>query len=241
MVATSWEHLAELLQAQPASIAIIDPTADGARNTVEFEQLVSAHPSLQVMAYMPLTPAAFRAVASLSKVGLGHAMLYSHDDSPERLLAHIDRLRASPLTDRILAELRPSLSRLPLALTRAVEEMFEDPDRYLNAREIAVNAKVTLARLYRSFHAVDLASPKKLLIAAKLVRAYTYLGDPGQSVRSVSRKLGYRQPRILADHTFEVFGLNPSRLRTHVSETDLVARLVAWLNAREAIVNVARS
>jgi hypothetical protein len=40
----------------------------------------------------------------------------------------------------------------------------------------------------------------------------------GQSVAGVSTKLAYRNPRIFAEHTNEVFGLNPSRVRSHMSE-----------------------
>lgn len=227
-VATSWQQLLEIVANSPIGAVVIDPSAEGAGRVIDLQQMITAYPSIPVLAYVPLTPAAFRAVAELSKVGLEEVILYSHEDSAERLRVTLDMVRASPLTGRMLKGLRPKLSLLPLALAKSVEEMFEEPHRYVSAQDIAVTAKLPTSRLYRSFQSVDLASPKKVLIAAKLLRGYTYLSDPGHSVQGVSRKLGYRRARIFTNQAYDVFGMNPSRLRAHVSEETAVSRLLEW-------------
>jgi len=99
---------------------------------------------------------------------------------------------------------------------------------YLSAHHLAVTSKVPISRLYRAFQSVDLASPKRVLVAAKLLRGYTYLRDPGNSVQGVSLKLGYRKSRIFADQAHEVFGLNPSRLTAYITEDSAVTRLLEW-------------
>jgi methylphosphotriester-DNA--protein-cysteine methyltransferase len=108
--------------------------------------------------------------------------------------------------------------------------MFAEPHRYPNAQDMATSADVTIVRLYRAFHAADFAAPKKVNVAAKLLRAYTHLSDPGQSVSGASIKLAYRNPRIFAEHTNEVFGVNPSRMRSRVNEDQLVETLLAWVD-----------
>lgn len=228
VVSRSWPHLIEMVENHPIGIVVVDPSTAGAGSFAEFQQLFNAYPSLPVLAYVPLTPAAFRAVAELSKVGLEEVILYSHEDSAERLRSILDRVRASPLTGQMLQGLRPKLDLLPLVLTKSIEEMFEEPHRYVSAHDLAVKARLPVSRLYRSFHSVELASPKKVLIAAKLLRGFTYFSDPGHSVRGVSRRLGYRKSRIFADQSNEVFGMNPSRLRTHVSGDTVVRRLIEW-------------
>ncbi|HVF39755.1 MAG TPA: hypothetical protein VM939_07635 [Gemmatimonadaceae bacterium] len=233
VVAQSWDDLEGLIRAHPVAIAIIDPSADGTVETTRFERLIAAHPSLPIVAYVSLSASSFRAVTELSRLGLEHVILQAHDDAAEQMLAKIDRVSASPLTSRLLQSLRPCLGQLPIPLAKAVEELFAEPHRYQSAKDIAVNARVPTVRLYRSFHAVNLASPKKLLVAAKLLRGYGYLADTGHSVRSVSKKLGYRRARIFADHTSQVFGINPSRLRAHVTEEAAIARLLSWINAAE--------
>ena len=75
--------------------------------------------------------------------------------------------------------------------------------------------------------------PKKVVIAAKLLRAYAHLSDPGQSVGGASTKLAYRNPRIFADHMHEVLGVNPSRLRSSLSEDQVIEKLVDWMALRD--------
>jgi AraC-like DNA-binding protein len=225
--AKSWAELETMLQVEPVSVALIDPSADGASKTLEFQRITAAYPSLPILAYVPLTPAAFRAVAQLSRVGLEHVILYSHDDSADRLVHTIDKVRASPLTDRFLEALRPRLSQLPLAISRSVEEMFAEPHRYPNAQDIAMSANVSIVRMYRAFQSAGFAAPRKLVIAARLLRAYKHLTDPGQSVGGVATKLAYRSPRIFAEHTHEVFGMNPSRLASYVNEDEALDTLLA--------------
>jgi AraC-like DNA-binding protein len=229
IVARTWAELDQMLHVHPVTVALIDPSADGASKTVEFERLAANYPSLPIIAYVPLTPSAFRAVAQLSKLGLEHVILYSHDDSAERMIATIDKVRANPLTERFIEELQPRLDQLPLGISKVVVEMFAEPHRYPNAQDMATNANVTIVRLYRAFSAADFAAPKKMVVAAKLLRAYTHLSDPGQSVGGASTKLSYRNPRIFAEHTNEVFGVNPSRLRARVTEDQLVETLFAFV------------
>jgi len=233
VVAKTWPDLEQMLHVHPVTVALIDPSADGASRTVEFERIKEAYPSLPIIAYVPLTPCAFRAVAQLSKLGLDHVILYSHDDSAERMITTIDKVRANPLTERFVAELQPRLDRLPLAISKVVVELFAEPHRYPNAQDIATGANVSIVRLYRAFQSADLSAPKKIVIAAKLLRAYAHLSDPGQSVGGASTKLAYRNPRIFAEHTNEVFGVNPSRLRSRISEDQVVAKLLAWVVLKE--------
>ncbi|HEU4877838.1 MAG TPA: hypothetical protein VFT21_00205 [Gemmatimonadaceae bacterium] len=236
LVANTWAELEKMLNVHPISVALIDPSADGASKTLEFERISSAFPSLPIIAYVPLTPSAFRAIAQLSKLGLEHVILYSHDDSAERMMATIDKVRANPLTERFIDALRPRLDKLPLAMSKVVAEMFAEPHRYPNAQDMATNANVSIVRMYRAFQSADLAAPKKLVVAAKLLRAYTHLSDPGQSVGGASMKLAYRNPRIFAEHTNEVLGVTPSRMRTHLTEDRLVETLLAWVGKESVVV-----
>ena len=234
VVARTWVELQEMLNVNPVSVALIDPSADGAAKTMEFERVSAAFPSLPIIAYVPLTPSAFRAIAQLSKAGLEHVILYSHDDSAERMIATIDKVRANPLTERFVDALRPKLDKLPRSISKVVVEMFAEPHRYPNAQDMATSADISIVRLYRAFRAADLAAPKKVAVAAKLLRAYTHLSDPGQSVAGASMKLAYRNPRVFAEHINEVFGVTPSRMRSRVNEDQLVETLLAWVDKESA-------
>jgi AraC-like DNA-binding protein len=228
MSAETWTELRELLHTSPITVALVDPSTDGSRTTTEFERITKAYPSLPFIAYVPLTAAAFRAVAQLSHLGLEHVILYSHDDSSERMMAMIDKVRSSRLTERFIEAIRPRLERLPLGIANAVREMFAEPHRYPSAQDVAVSANVSIVRLYRSFQSADLAPPRKMVVAARMLRGYVHLSDPGQSIRGVSAKLAYRNARIFSEQASEVFGLTASRVRGYLSEDQVVMKLLEW-------------
>jgi len=72
-----------------------------------------------------------------------------------------------------------------------------------------------------------------MLRAAKLLKAVGYLQDRGYSVRDVAKKVGYRNARIFAEHTLDVFGLTPSRVRSHLAPDDAIEKLLAWLTTAQ--------
>ena len=110
--------------------------------------------------------------------------------------------------------------------------MFEDPHRHMRVSDLAFDAGMTSMQLYRHFEIAGLSSPKKLLVAAKVLRACEYLADPAYSVRDVAKKLGYHNPRIFAQHCVDATGLTPSSLRTRLAQGAVVDRLLAWLDLR---------
>ena len=232
LAAKDWDDIGDLLQSHPVGVAVIDPSGEPVGKAVELEQLMAAYPSLPVIAYVPLTPQAFSTITQLAHTGLKHVVLYSHDDGAQRFLALIDEVSTSPITQRVIDQLGPRLVMLPLRLAKTFENMFAEPHRYPNAQDLATRSTIPLVRVYRAFHEAGLATPKKVFIAAKMLKAYAYLGDPAHSVSAVSMKLGYRHTRIFADHSTELFGLNPSRLHTYMSEAQVVERILDWIQIR---------
>ena len=236
LVAKTWGEINELLQTQPISAAVIDPSADPFGKAIELQQLMAAYPSLPVIAYVPLTPLAFTTITQLANTGLRHVVLYSHDDGAPRFLSLLDQVQTSPLTVRLISALSPKLVMLPLRLAKAVENMFAEPHRYPNAQDIGAASTIPLVRVHRALREAGLATPKKIFIAAKMLKAYSYLGDPAHSVHSASKKLGYRHTRILSDHSNELFGMNPSRLHAYMSEDQVVERVQQFIGvATESI------
>jgi AraC-like DNA-binding protein len=228
LVARTWGEIDQLLQANPVSVAVIDPSEAPSGKATELEQLMVAYPSLPIIAYVPLTPLAFQTVTQLAQTGMRHVVLYSNDDYAARFLPLIDQVQTSPLTTKLITALRPKLVMLPLRLAKTVENMFAEPHRYPNAQDIATISTIPLVRVHRAFREAGLATPKKVFIAAKMLKAFSYLGDPAHSVYSVSRKLGYRHTRILSDHSNDLFGMNPSRLHVYLTADQVVDRILSW-------------
>jgi len=226
--ADSWHSLEALIRENAVSVAILDPSASGSTNIDAVARLLARYPSLPIVAYVSLSPASFSAVAQLSRRGLEHVILHRFDDSKVRFQQRIKRVQSSPLTHELLAALAPKLRDMPLPLARAVRDMLERPHRFGSALDLATSAGVPATSLYRSFEAAGLGSPKKLLIAAKVLRGLSYLRDPGYSIRDVAKKLGYRQSRIFTAHILEIFGATPSHIRPRITEAEALKIILAW-------------
>ncbi len=232
-IASSWKELEEIIRREPVSVVIVDPAADGVVDVDAVAGLLQRFPSLPIVGYVMLTPTAFGAIAELARRGLDHVVLHRFGDSRERLQQTISRVQTNPPSQKVMQQLEPVLRQVPLALARAIGDMFERPHRYTSVLELATTAAMPSVSVYRYLDTVHLGSAKKLLVAARLSRGLTYLKDPGYSVREVATKLGYRHSRIFTAHVIEVFDMTPSRLRSRMTEEDALAHLIRWLDLPE--------
>lgn len=229
LIAQSWEELDSFIRRKPVTVVILDPMADGVMNIAGVGALLTRYPSLPLIAYVSLVAPAFGAVAQLARLGLDEVLLHRFDDAPERFRERVEKVQANPLSHRVVNAIAHALGTLPRQLAVTLENMFDQPHRYTSALDLAMEAKIPIVRLYRNLLVADLGSPKRLLIAAKVLRGFGYLKDPGYSVLDVSIKLGYRSTRIFSQHSVSVFGLTPARLRTRLSDDDAIESVLDWL------------
>jgi AraC-like DNA-binding protein len=86
---------------------------------------------------------------------------------------------------------------------------------------------------YQNLSTAALGSPKRLLVAAKVLRGFGYLRDPGYSVLDVSIKLGYKTARIFSHHWVSVFGETPARVRSRLTDEAAVESVLRWIRSTE--------
>jgi AraC-like DNA-binding protein len=194
--------------------------------------MLQRFPSLPVMLYTSLSPTAMKAVAELTAHGVRHVVLSRYDDEPARLLDVIERLPEHTLGDKVLARLEAPMALLPASLARALERLVHRPHLFGTVEAVAASAGVTVRTVYRHVESAGLASPRHLIVGARLLRAYSYLRDPGHSVEDIAEKLGYTESRIFARNAREVFDLTPTALRRSLTPDVFVDRLVAFLYPR---------
>jgi AraC-like DNA-binding protein len=178
-----------------------------------------------VVTYVALTPASLRAVVELARHGLQQVVLHRFDDAPARFRELLVRQTGDALTEELLSALAPSLGRLPPALAGAVKRMFRRPHLVWSAQDLASAAGMPRRSLYRQLAGAGFASPRRLVQAARLLRAYLYLRDPGNLVEDVVAKLHYGSSHVFVRHTREACGLTPTALRREVEEGEFVALL----------------
>src|SRR2546423_1478605 len=231
LIASSWQELESFIRRKPVSVVVLDPAADGIMNVGAVASLLKRYPSLPLIAYVTLHAPQFAAVAQLGRLGLKEVVLHRFDDAPEGFRERIERLEGNALTHDVIAALRSRLGQLPRQLAVTVENLFDQPHRYTSALDLAMEAGVAIVSVYRNLDAVELGSPKRLLIAAKVLRGFGYLRDPGYSVLDVSIKLGYKTARIFSQHWVTIFGMTPARVRTRLTDEAAIESVLRWLRA----------
>jgi len=228
LAASSWDELESFIRRKPVSVVVLDPAADGTLNVGAVAGLLKRYPSLPLIAYVTLHAPAFKAIAQLGRLGLEDVVLHRFDDEPDRFLERIEQVQGNALTHRVMEELNDSFRQLPRQLYATVENMFDQPHRYTTALDLAVEG-VPIVAIYRNLDAAGLGSPKRLLIAAKVLRGFGYLRDPGYSVVDVSIKLGYKQARIFSHHWVSVFGVTPARIRRRLADEAAIEQVLRWI------------
>jgi len=228
LVASSWQELESFIRRKPVSVVILDPAADGTMNVAAVSGLLKRYPSLPLVAYVTLHAPAFKAIAQLGKLGLQDVVLHRFDDAPERFRERVEQVEGNSLSRCVIEELHDSLRQLPRQLFVTIENLFEQPHRYSSALDLAMEG-TAIVSVYRNLDAAELGSPKRLLVAAKVLRGFGYLRDPGYSVLDVSIKLGYKTARIFSHHWVSVFGLTPARVRKRLTDDAAIESVLRWI------------
>jgi len=228
-VASSWQELESFIRRKPVSVVILDPSADGIMNVSAVAGLLKRYPSLPLIAYVTLNAPAFNAVAQLGRMGLEDVVLHHFDDVPERFRERVEQVEGNALTHSVIEAISDRLKQLPRQLSVTVENLFDQPHRYMSALDLGMEAGIAIVSVYRNLDTAQLGSPKRLVIAAKVLRGFGYLRDPGYSVLDVSIKLGYKSARIFSQHWVSVFGVTPARVRTRLTDEEAIESVLRWL------------
>lgn len=225
----SWQEMDEVVRRQAVDVAVVDPGADGSVRTAEIIEIRQRFPSLPVIVYTALTPSAMRAVLLLAPHGVETVVLHRFDDDVKRFRELLDRQGAHTLSDALFSRLTAARTHLTPSLDNALERLFRRPQQFFAVHDLAAAAGLTQRTIYRQFETAGLCAPRDVIVAARVLRAYSYLSDPGLTVEDVAAKLGYSAPRILARHMLESLGALPRTVRRRLSPERVVDALTRRL------------
>jgi len=223
--AEGWGDLARILQEQVVDLLVADPGADGHVKVNELQQLRRQYPSVPVVVYTGLSPATMKAVVQLARVGVEHVVLNRFDDEPRRFRDLLEGVPGHALAEQMLRELAEPLAALPIQVSRAVEQLFRSPGRFRGTEDLAAAAGMNKRTLYRNLEPVGLLSPRVLVVAARLLRVYAHLRDPGRQIKEIADKVGYHSPWQLTQQMRDVTGYTPRTVRRRVGPEEFIALL----------------
>jgi AraC-like DNA-binding protein len=226
-----WDELETLIRRSSVDVAVVDPGADGRVRVQEIRSLVDGYPTLPMVLYTSLSPQTLRALVELAKHGAQQVVLYRFDDTPAKFLSVLERQPGSTLSSLMLQALSEPLGALPSGLARAVERMFKRPGQFFGVPDLASAAQMPRRTVYRYFENVGLASPRLVVTGARMLRAYSYMREPGHSLLDVATKLGYTQQQLRRSMV-ELVGQTPVRVRAAIDAEHFVGMLAEHLYPR---------
>ena len=229
--ADGWAALELAVRKEQADVVVLDPTLPGTVRVSETVMLQERYPSLRVVVYTSLTPSAMRMVVELAKHGLQHVVLHRFDDDPRRFTELLAQLPGHALGELLLEKVEAAVRALPPRVGGAVARMMRAPRHYSTVDDLAAGAGMTRRQLYRVLEGAGFTSPRLLVQAARAVRAFAFLRDPGRLLEDVSEKLGYSEPRVLNRVMLELVGTRPLEARGTMSPQEFVERVAARLFA----------
>lgn len=225
--AGGWDELRTTVLQHVTDVLVVDPNADGTPRTDVIREIHEQFPSLPIVIYTSLAAGSTRAILELGRSGIEHVVLNRFDDERRRFLELIERIPAQSLSDEMLRLLAPELAKLPVTMVRAIEQMFRSPSRFKNAQDLTSAAGTLLRTLYRQLDAAGIHSPRLLVAAARLIRVYALLRDPGRQIKEVAAKAGYHSQYQLTQHMRALTGHTPRTVRAYIEPEQFVTLLAA--------------
>lgn len=227
-----WDELRAIVLQRAADVLVVDPVADGSSRTDVIREIHRQFPSLPIVIYTMLAGVSMRAIMELGRVGIEHVVLNRFDDERRRFLELLERLPGQALSDQLLRLLAPELQKLPVTMVRAIELLFRGPARFRNAQDLSAAAGTILRTLYRQLELAGIHSPRMLVAAARLLRVYVLLRDPGRQIKEVAVTVGYHSQYQLTQHMRAFTGHTPRTVRAYIEPDQFVAMLAEGVRRR---------
>ena len=225
VLAGGWDTLRTAVLQQVTDVLVVDPATDGTPNIDAITEIHRQFPSLPIVVYTTLSSGSMRSILELGRLGIEHVVLNRFDDERHRFLELLERVPGQVLGDRMLRTLAPELAKLPVPLISAVEQLFRAPARFKNAQDLSSAAGTLLRTMYRQLDGAGIRSPRLFVAAARLLRAYSLMRDPGRQIKDVAEKVGYHSQYQLTQHMRALTGHTPRVVRKKIEPEEFVALL----------------
>ena len=223
----TWAQVEAIVRGRDHAVVFLDPAAVP-RPAERATQLKERYPSVNVVIYTALEAQPVREAVLLAAAGFTHLVIRGFDDSPQRLQHIVAEAPAHALGEE-LSVLEPAMDKLPVALRRAVTDLFRRPRCFRTTLDLAAAAGTSPRAVFRHVKAAGFRSPRRLIAAARVIRAFHLLSGGGRSGQEVATRLGYRGVDQLSQHFGELGGCSASDVRRGQIAPGFVRRVLTSL------------
>ena len=114
-------------------------------------------------------------------------------------------------------------------MTRAFERVIHTPAAFHGVPDLAAAANVSRRTIYRECERAELASPREIIAAARVLRAYAFLRESDYAIEDVAEHLRFSSPHHLTKTMRWACGMTTARARDRITPDDFIALLAARL------------
>ena len=222
------------VQAAGAEVLVVEPASVAGPQWPALVESLRQAGTPTVIVYTTITPPAMRATVELAAVGIRHVILKGYDDTPRRFRAVFDTLATEYWSSALHDRLAPHWTDLPATVRDAVALLFRHPDHVRDVAALARIAGVAPRTLHRRLGQAGIASPKRLVLAARVEWAHALLRSGRLGVADVALRLGYPTARRFRRETQLLTGLSPAQFTRRLGPAELVDRLALRVTEHEA-------
>jgi AraC-like DNA-binding protein len=221
------------VHAASADVLVLEPATVPSAQWPSLLEFLRRAGTPTVIVYTTITPPAMRATVELARLGIRHIILKGYDDTPRHLRAMFDALSAEYWSSILAERLADHWHDLPAAIRDAIAFLFRCPDRVHDVADLAQLAGVTPRTLHRWLARVQIASAKRLVLAARVEWAHTLLRTGHLPVSAVATRLGYATSRRFRREVQLLTGAPPAVLGRRLAPHELVELLQARVVSRD--------
>lgn len=225
VMATDWAHLRSLLHREAIDVCVVDPVMDGA----PLLEMRAAFPSMPFVVYTALAPRTAAVIAALGHAGVESLVLHDVDDDVASLRATLTAQPGVGLAALLLERLGPGLRLMPPDVARAIERAFRTPSAFRNVPDLAAAAGVSRRTIYRECERAQLASPREILAASRVLRAYALLRESDHAIEEVAETMRFSSAHHLTKTMRWATGLTTARARERIAPEMMVTLLAERL------------
>ena len=223
----TWGDLSAVFRGRVVDVAVLEPTPIAPDELAPLLRLLASHPAVPVIVYTSVSPAAMRVTLELARRGVHHVVFRGIDDAPGRFRALMQDLADTTWRSRLWPWVEERVARVPAPLERAVRELFEAPHRFNDVSDLAAASGLTRRTVERWLTRAGIASPKLLVVSARVERAHHIMRSSSADVATVAERVGYPSTRLFARQVALASGCPPSAFRTAITTDELFVRLTA--------------
>ena len=227
VAAPTWHDLTALFRGRVVDVVVLEPAPIGPDELAPLLRLLASHPAVPVIVYTSVSPAAMRVTVELARRGVHHVVFRGIDDAPGRFRALMQDLSDTTWRSRLWPWVEERVAQVPAPLERAVRELFASPHRFGDVADLAAASGLTRRTVERWLTRAGIASPKLLVVSARVERAHHIMRTSTADVATVAERVGYPSTRLFARQVALATGCPPTAFRSSVTADDLFARLTA--------------